>query len=180
MIKALLLIDFQMDYFPGGKMALVEPVKAVHNAGMLLNDFRKNNDNVVHIQHHATRPDATFFIPGTDGAEIHPHLAPDTNEEVIIKNYPNSFFKTKLFDYLQEKHVEKLVICGMMTHMCVDATTRAAKDLGFEIALIGDACATKNLEYKGQKVNAQEVHNSFLAALNYYYSTVVSTEEYLG
>ena len=72
-----------------------------------------------------------------------------------------------------------LVICGMMTHMCVDATTRAAKDMGYDIVLIGDACATKDQEINGQKVKAEEVQKSFLAALNYYYSTVLTTQQYL-
>lgn len=70
------------------------------------------------------------------------------------------------------------MICGMMTHMCVDATTRAAKDMGYDIVLIGDACATKDLEINGQKVKAEEVQKSFLAALNYYYSIVLTTYQY--
>ena len=63
--------------------------------------------------------------------------------------------------------------------MCVDATTRAAKDMGYDIVLIGDACATKDQEINGQKVKAEEVQKSFLAALNYYYSTVLNTQQYL-
>jgi nicotinamidase-related amidase len=63
--------------------------------------------------------------------------------------------------------------------MCVDATTRAAKDLGFACVVIGDACATKDLEIQGKKVTAIEVQKSFLAALNYFYSTVRDTQEYL-
>lgn len=68
----------------------------------------------------------------------------------------------------------------MMTHMCIDATTRAAKDLGFNITLIGDACATKDLEIHGERVAARDVHNSFLAALNNTYANVIATEQYLG
>jgi nicotinamidase-related amidase len=64
--------------------------------------------------------------------------------------------------------------------MCVDATTRAAKDLGFNCVVIGDACATKDLEINNVKANAADVQTSFLAALNYYYSTVMTTEQYLN
>jgi len=67
-----------------------------------------------------------------------------------------------------------------MTHMCVDATVRAAKDYGFTITLIGDACATKELEIQERIVKAEEVHNSFLSALNYFYSTVKTTQQYLN
>jgi len=72
-----------------------------------------------------------------------------------------------------------LVICGMMTHMCIDATTRAAKDFGFECTVIGDACATKDLEIDGRHIMATDVHASFLAALSYFYSTVKTTKDYL-
>lgn len=98
---------------------------------------------------------------------------------MIVKHYPNSFRDTELADYLKSKNISNLVICGMMTHMCVDATTRAAKDMGYDIVLIGDACATKDQEINGQKVKAEEVQKSFLAALNYYYSTVLTTQQYL-
>ncbi len=101
------------------------------------------------------------------------------NEKVIVKHYPNSFRETDLLDHLKSLHITDLVLCGMMTHMCVDATTRAAKDFGLTCTVIGDACATKNMEINGQMVKAIDVQNSFLAALNYFYSTVVTTKDYL-
>lgn len=67
-----------------------------------------------------------------------------------------------------------------MTHMCVDATTRAAKDLGYTCTLIGDACATRDLEIKGEKIQAKEVQNSFLAALSYYYAYVQTANQFLN
>jgi len=100
-------------------------------------------------------------------------------ERVIVKHFPNSFRETNLLDALNSKHITSLVICGMMTHMCVDATTRAAKDFGFDCTLISDACATRNLEIQGNTVNATEVQKSFLAALNYFYSEVKTTKDFL-
>jgi nicotinamidase-related amidase len=63
--------------------------------------------------------------------------------------------------------------------MCVDATVRAAKDFGFNCTVIGDACATRDLEINGAMVKALQVHNSFLAALNSFYANVITTGEYL-
>lgn len=100
-------------------------------------------------------------------------------EKAIIKHYPNSFRKTDLLLYLKNLEINDLVICGMMTHMCVDATVRAAKDFGDDITLIGDACATKAQEINGEIVEAKAVYNSFLAALNYFYATVINTKKYL-
>lgn len=180
MNRALIIIDIQNDYFLGGKAELVNPDKASRNAKLLLEYFRKKNLPIVHIQHIANRPNATFFIPDTKGAEIHNNVKPKDTEQIIIKHYPNSFRETNLLEYLKSNNITDLVICGMQTHMCVDATTRAAKDFGFNCIVIGDACATKDLEINNVKVNEADVQTSFLSALNYFYSTVMTTEHYLN
>jgi len=180
MKKALIIIDIQNDYFDKGAMTLVGSDKASDNAKLLLNRFRADSLTIVHIQHIATSPTATFFLPKTKGAEIHDNVKPSEQEKVIVKHYPNSFRGTELLDYLKGKNITDLVICGMMTHMCVDATVRAAKDFGFNIILIGDACATKDQEIYGQMVKAEEVQKSFLSALNYFYATVITTQQYLN
>lgn len=180
MNTALILIDIQNDYFENGTNTLVGSDKAGRNAQHILERFRLKELPVIHIQHIATSPSATFFRPNTVGAEIHNIVAPTAYEKVVVKHFPNSFRETELLDYLKSKSITDLVVCGMMTHMCVDATTRAAKDLGFNITLIGDACATKDLEIHGEHVAAKDVHNSFLAAMNNTYANVVATEQYLG
>ena len=180
MNTALIIIDIQNDYFQGGKAELVNPEKASGNARLLLEYFRGKNLPVVHIQHIANRPDATFFIPDTKGAEIHNDVKPKDTEQIIIKHYPNSFRETNLLEYLKSNNITDLVICGMQTHMCVDATTRAAKDFGFNCIVIGDACATKDLEINGIVIKAEYVQNSFLSALNYFYSSVKTTNQYLN
>jgi len=180
MNTALLIIDIQNDYFQGGKAELVNPDKASRNAKLLIAHFRTKGLPIVHIQHIANRPSATFFIPGTKGAEIHIDVKPHDTELIIVKHYPNSFRETELLDYLTSHDITDLVICGMQTHMCVDATTRAAKDLGFNCVVIGDACATKDLEINTVKVRAADVQTSFLSALTYFYSTVLTTAHFLN
>lgn len=180
MKKALLLIDIQNDYFQNGAMTLSGSEKASENAKLLLDKVRKDCIPVIHIQHIATRPGSTFFLPGTKGSEIRENVKPLSEEKIIIKHYPNSFRETELHSYLRSKNITDLVICGMMTHMCIDATIRAARDFGFNIELIGDACATRDLQINGRTVKAEEVHYSFLAALSTFYSSVKTTKQYLG
>ncbi|MCL1937441.1 MAG: cysteine hydrolase [Candidatus Azobacteroides sp.] len=177
--KALIIIDIQNDYFEGGANPLSRSLEASINAKMLLKNFREKSLPVIHVQHFSRGADSTFFIPNTKGVEIHENVMPMSGEKVIAKNYPNSFRETELLNYLKSNPITDLVICGMMTQMCVDATTRAAKDFGFTCVVIGDACATKDLEIQGENVAANEVQKSFLAALNYFYSTVKNTQEYL-
>jgi nicotinamidase-related amidase len=179
MKKALMLVDFQNDYFPGGNMVLVDTEKAAANAQMLLNIFRKEDLPIVHIQHISVRPNATFFLPGSQGAEIHEMVAPKQGENLVTKNYPNSFRDTELLEILGNKKIESLVICGAMSHMCIDATTRAAFDYGFNCVVVEDACATRDLVFKGKTVKASDVHASFMAALSVPYAQVLTAEETL-
>jgi len=179
MNTALILIDIQNDYFENGTMTLVGSEKAGLNARQVLEKFRADGLPVIYIQHIATSSTATFFLPQTNGAEINEKVKPTDGERVIVKHFPNSFRETELLVVLRSKNIANLVICGMMTHMCVDATVRAAKDFGFNCIVIGDACATKDLEVNGEVVKAAEVHNSFLAAFNGFYASVKTTKAYL-
>jgi len=173
---ALLVIDIQNDYFPGGKSELIGPVEASLRAKKLLVLFREKRSPVIHVRHISTRKGATYFLPGTAGAQINENVKPLPGEVVIEKHFPNSFRETTLLDHLKKTDVERLLICGMMTHMCIDSTTRAAFDHGFECILAQDACATKDLAINDKAIPAWQVHASFLAALNGMFAKVVSTD----
>jgi nicotinamidase-related amidase len=163
---ALLIVDIQNDYFPGGAMELVGSPEAADHAAQLLEAFRRERAPVIHMQHVSLRPGATFFRPDTEGVKIHESVAPLADETVLRKHFPNSFRETPLLEYLRAHGIDRLVIAGMMTHMCIDATTRAAADLGFECLLAHDACATRDLAFGAEKVGAKDVHTAFVAALN--------------
>ena len=178
MKTVLILIDIQNDYFPGGKMELEGPLEAAAQARKLLDHFRQQKWPTVHIQHISNRPGATFFLPDTDGMKFHESIAPLAGETVMVKHFPNSFRETNLMEHLNGVSAERLVICGSMTHMCVDATTRAAADLGFPVLVAADACATRALAYGETKIPAEHVHGAFLAALKSY-GQVLATEEIL-
>lgn len=177
MTTALILIDLQNDYFPGGTMELVGAEAAVAQAARLLQAFRQRALPVFHVQHIATRPGATFFLPGTPGAEIHAAVRPNGSESVVVKHFPNAFRETALLDALRTVGATKLVFAGMMTHMCVDSTVRAAADLGFQCALAADACATRDLQFGGQRIEAAGVQLAYLAGLNGLFARVQSTDE---
>jgi nicotinamidase-related amidase len=180
MKPTLLIVDIQNDYFIGGKMELVNMDEAAGNAQKLLSYFRKNNLPIVFIQHLATKPNASFFISETSGSEIHDSIQPLENETVIIKNFPNSFRNTNLHQHLQTLNSTSLVICGAMSHMCIDTTTRVAADLGYSCILISDACATRDLAFNDRKVKAADVQTAYMAALNGTFAQVISTEQFLN
>jgi len=177
MSDALLLIDIQNDYFPGGRMELVGAEQAGQAASRVLARFRAAGLPVVHIRHESVRPGSTFFLPGTEGASIHPCVAPLPGEAVILKHYPNSFRETALLETLRGLAATRLTVCGMMTHMCVDTTVRAAFDLGFECQLVADACATRDLAFDGRAAAAAEVQVAFMAALGSVFAQVVNAAD---
>ncbi len=165
---ALLLIDIQYFYFPGARQPLLNPEKASLNAQKLLTHFRNTGQLVIHVRHNSKT-----------GGEIHKNVAPLETEKVISKNNVNSFKDTDLLDYLKEHKIDNLIICGMMTHMCVEAAVRAASDFGFAVTLIQDACTTRTLKYGDKEIPAEAVHNSTLASLSGYYAKVTDTKTFL-
>jgi nicotinamidase-related amidase len=176
--RALVLIDVQNDYFPGGKWPLVGIESAAENAAKVLMAARANGDLVVHVRHEFPSPDAPFFTPGSDGAKINAKVSSKEGEPVVLKHYVNSFRETDLKQILDLHGIEEIVIVGAMSHMCVDAGVRAAGDLGYKCVVVHDACATRDQEFAGKVVPAADVHAAFMAALQFGYAKLVSTEEY--
>ncbi len=165
---ALLIIDIQEYYFPGGGMQLENPEIAGMNAGLVLNQFRKSGLPVYHIRHNFD-----------SGGNFHHYVKPFKNEKVISKDHANAFQGTELLECLRADSINQVVICGMQTHMCVEATVRAAHDYGFSCILVSDACATRTLQYEEHIIPAKNVHFSTLQTLRGTYATIVPTETLL-
>ena len=176
---ALLLIDFQKDYFPGGKYPLVNALDAAKKAYMILQCFREHGGHHVHIQHISKKPDATYFISGDRGTDIHDSVAHFEGEPIVYKHEKNAFLNTDLLELLKSWEIERVILTGMATHMCVDATARAAYDLGFQVIIVEDACATRDLTFGNTTIPADTVQKSFLAALKSY-GKVMKSEEILA
>jgi nicotinamidase-related amidase len=176
-MRGLLIIDIQRDYFPGGAYPLVAPEAAAEAAKRALDRFRAAGEPVVHMQHIWDAPDAPFFKKGTPGTEIHPLVTPAGGETVIEKDEANSFLGTPLEKTLRAEGIDELVVAGMMSSMCVDATVRAGADLGFGMTVIHDGCAAPDLEFGGTTVPGASVHAAFMAALGSGYATLVSSTD---
>lgn len=176
--RAVLVVDLQCEYFAGGKLPLNNIDKAATNATGVIEKARSNGDLLVHIHHESQSPDAPVFTPGSEGVNIHESVKPWGEEPVILKNYPNSFRETPLKDMLDAKGIEEVVVIGAMSHMCIEATSRAAADFGYQVSVLEDACATMDLEFNGINVPAAKVHATAMAALAFAYATVQTTNDY--
>ena len=166
---ALLIIDIQNDYFEGGSHTLYEPIEALKNAEEILSVFRQNNAfTVIHVQHNSGIGSG-FMEEGTWGAQIHDNLTPLTNEVVITKRKISSFEDTNLEEVLRERNIYRLVIIGMQTNVCVEATVKDGKALGFQIFVLDDACAALS----------SDIHNDAIERMRGDYAFIVNTSEYL-
>lgn len=178
--RALVIVDLQNDYFPGGKWTLEGTDAAADNAARVLADARARGDLVVHVRHESTEADAPFFVAGSEGAAIHKKVLNSGNEPVVVKNQINSFRDTELKSILDRNGIGQVIVVGAMSHMCVDGITRAAVDFGYATTVIHDACATLDLEFNGVTVPAKQVHAAFMSALGFGYATLTSTKDYLA
>lgn len=178
--RAVIVVDIQKDYFPGGRWPLAGVEDAAEKAAAVIAGARAAGDLVVHIRHEfADAESAPFFAPGSEGAQIHPKAEPKPGEPVITKNDANAFLNTPLDETLKAAGVTDVTIVGSMSHMCVDAASRAAADLGYKVTVVEDACATHDLELNGRKVAAADVHAAFMAALGFGYAEVKTAADVL-
>jgi nicotinamidase-related amidase len=177
---ALLIIDIQNFYFEGGRIPLAGPVEASLKAKSVLEAFRAKKLPIIHVQHMPKGIEK--FEPGRTEAQyaIHPNVASAEGESIVVKHYANAFRGTDLAALLKNAGVKTLVVSGMQTHMCVEAATRHAADLGYEVILVDDACATRDLKFGETIVPAKAVHAAVLAAMNGTYAKVVATAEVLA
>ncbi len=177
---AVIVVDLQNDYFPGGKWPLVGIDEAADNAARVIAAARKAGDLVVHIRHESTEANAPFFVAGSEGAQTHPKVLNAAGEPVVVKHAVNAFRDTPLKSILDEAGVTDVVITGAMSHMCVDAATRAASDLGYSVTVIHDACATHDQVFGGKTVPAADVHAAFMAALEFGYAKLEPAEAFVS
>ena len=178
MKQALLVIDVQNDYFKNGKMELVGPDQALDKIKQLEQYFNEKDLPIIYVQH-INPPQASFFQENTEGVLLHPELSAGSDSLIVTKHYPNSFLETNLEELLKAHQIEQLVITGMMTHICIDSGTRAAKEVGYQPILIGDATATRDLNHNGKTVKAEDVQTAFLATLGIF-ASVQNTAEFLA
>ncbi len=173
MTHALILVDIQNDYFTGGLWPIDNMDQVATSAAAVLAKSREAADHIIHIRHEALSDAAPFFRPGTSGAEFHASFVPRSGEAVFLKHRPNSFHETDLHKHLQARGITELTVIGAMSQMCIDATVRAARDLGFNVTVIADACGAKSARFGDIELSAPQVQAAFMSGLAQAYATVV-------
>lgn len=176
---ALIVIDVQQEYFaPTGKVVLPGGPAAAKKIAEALAWARQQKLPVIHVVHESRKPNAPIFAPGSPALAIHPAAQPAPGEPVVQKHLPGSFTGTKLEEILRQQGIERLVIAGFMTQMCVDTTTRQAAHLGFQVTVLSDATAAMAVKGPdGEAIPADQVHKTHLGSLSGFLAEVKSVKD---
>lgn len=173
---ALVMIDFQLEYFQGGNLVIPDGPAAVSAAARLTEWADLHNIPVFHVQHLGSAG-ALLFAKDSPRAAFHPDVTPKPFHAVVPKTTASSFASTDLHQQLQQKEIDTLIICGLMTHMCVSTTVRDARPLGYRVLAAGDACATRDIDgWDGGVVRHADLHRATLTALSDSFAEVLTTE----
>lgn len=158
---ALLVIDAQVNMFAEGS-SVFRGEELLDTLSYLIARARAAHMAVVYVQNNGGPDDPDR--PGTPGWQIHPRLTPEQGDIVIQKHRPDSFHETNLAAELAARHIRRLIVTGMQTEMCIDATCRRAHELGYDVALVADAHST----FDDRRLLAAEViaqYNELLAEI---------------
>jgi nicotinamidase-related amidase len=164
-VKALICIDVQNDYFSGGAFALSGAEAASSRIAILQKEYRARGEMVVHVQHQAEQGELPFLLRGDSGSDFYELTGPVKREAIFKKRLPNAFNGTGLEDHLRSNNIAELSIVGFMSQVCVNSTARSGLESGFKIKVYDSACAASSLQYQNELIDAEDVHKSSLASL---------------
>ncbi|MRS21007.1 isochorismatase family protein [Enterobacteriaceae bacterium RIT692] len=177
---AVIVIDIQNEYFPGGKMPIPDGMQALNNSKRLVAFAHKNNMPVFFVQH-LGEADGPLFAKGSRFAEFHKDLQPAKGDRVISKATPSSFVGTDLQKQLDSLGIKQLIVTGLMTHMCVSSTARDAVPLGYSVIIPEDATATRDLATWDNKVVDHKVlQQAALAGVADVFAEIKTTDQVLA
>ncbi len=171
MTEALMVIDVQNEFSPGGKRPVPNHSAALAAIQRQVNRARQEGRPIAWVRHHNKPDEAPAFVPGTWGAEFSPGLEPQTGfspEALFEKEVYGAFTGTMVEKWLQANRVQSVLIVGFFAHMCLSTSAREALSRGFHVLL--DPVATGACDIENDllgRQNADEVRRTALLQLTH-------------
>ncbi len=173
---ALLVIDFQNEYFEG-KMPIPDGAKALANAKRLIERADADGIRIYHVQH-ITPAGSPVFAEDSETSKFHRNIQPAPDHTVVRKSSVSVFPTTDLDQRLKQAGVDTLVIAGLMTHACVAGAARDAVPLGYNVIVANDACATRELDINdGETISHHALHRAALATIDDTFGDILTTDQ---
>ncbi|WP_026411034.1 cysteine hydrolase family protein [Actinomadura oligospora] len=180
MNRALIVIDVQNEYVTGNLPIAYPPLDvSLANIGAAMDAATRAAIPVVVVQHVAPA-DSPLFARDSVGFELHPTVAGRPYDLLMEKTLPSSFTGTGLAEWLTERGVDTLVIAGYMTQNCNESTARDAVHRGFAVEFLSDAAGTLKLSNQAGSVEAKELHEAVLVAMQSRFAAVATTNEWIA
>ena len=182
---AVIVIDFQNEYFPGGRMVIPDGASALQNTRRLIKAADAKGIRVIHVQH-VLPAGAPLFAAGGKTVQFHPDMQPRAGETVVQKDNVSVFAGASaavMDKALKDAGIDTLIVTGLMTHACVSGATRdaAAAPRGYRVIVSSDATATRDLELAtGATIDHKTLHAASLATLEDTYGDVMTTDAIIG
>ncbi len=176
--RALLVIDVQNEYFTG-KLPICYPAETLPNILTAAAVSKDNGIPVVVVQHSMVQKEATAFVKGSEGWQLHSAMKAVEPDHYVEKHLPSAFVGTNLHAWLQTHEIDTVVISGYMTQFCCDTTARYAMHLGYNVEFLSDGTATLGFENSAGKISAKELHRAILVVQAARFSDVLTTEAWM-
>ncbi|MBD7954522.1 cysteine hydrolase [Stenotrophomonas sp. Sa5BUN4] len=182
---AVIVIDFQNEYFPGGRMVIPDGASALQNTRRLIKAADAKGIRVIHVQH-VLPAGAPLFAEGGKTVQFHPDMQPRAGDSVVQKDNVSVFAGASaavMDKTLKDAGIDTLIVTGLMTHACVSGAARdaAAAPRGYRVIVSSDATATRDLELAtGATIDHRTLHAASLATLEDTYGDVMTTEAIIG
>ncbi len=179
MSRALLVIDVQQEYFPGGALPITYPDNHLENIVQVMDVAKQSGVPTVVVRHHQPDPQSPLFCKGSAKWELHPDVAGRPHDLLLDKQLPGSFTNTGLEDFLRTRGIDTVAIAGYMTQICCDTTARQALHLGFKVEFLRDATGTLDVENSAGSVKAKDLQQAILVSQQMFISEVISNEDFI-
>lgn len=180
---ALLVIDFQNEYFASGRMPIADGEAALRQTRRLLDFADRHRIRVIHVQH-VLPAGAPLFAEGGNAVKFHEAMQPRKGEQVVKKDAVSVFAgrsAAAIEQALKDAAVDTLIIAGLQTHACVAGAARDAAARGYKVVVASDATATRDLDLRdGSTIGNAQLHASALAEIEDTFGDVLSTDRILS
>lgn len=133
---------------------------------------RENNIEVIYVQH--DDGPGSGFTYGDDFFEISEFFAPKENEKIFVKIISTAFGNKDFADYLESEGDDTLIIIGLVTNYCIDATIKSAYERGYNIIVPAGTNSTCDNRFMN-KETTYKYYNELMWPDKY--ARVISVEE---
>ncbi|MEM9702773.1 MAG: cysteine hydrolase family protein [Planctomycetota bacterium] len=178
MPRALLVIDVQKEYFPGGAFPITHPTGHLETILSVMDAAADAGVPTAVIRHHQSDPETPFFKHGSDLWQLHEDVESRPRDILIDKRLPGSFTDTPLAEWLKDNDCDTVTIAGYMTQVCCDTTARQAFHRGLTVEFLNDSTGTLDVSNQAGAVEAKTLHESILVAQQMFFSEVIASGEW--